>query len=139
MALPSSSDARVYYRCAKQRYEEAEILNRLEKRTGAVYLAGYGIECILKALALMAVPVRRRPEILKTFRGSKAHDYEWIRTVYLTNGGARFPPDVNRHFTLVNDWSTDLRYSTRLIKVADAEAFLRSAVAIIEWADGRLN
>jgi hypothetical protein len=139
VAIPSASDARVYYRCAKQRYEEAEILNRVEKRTGAVYLAGYGIECILKALALMAVPANKRSEMLRSFRRSKAHDYEWIRSIYLISGGARFPPEINRHFTLVNDWSTDLRYSARLIKVADAEAFLRSAVAIIEWADGRLN
>jgi hypothetical protein len=50
MAIPSSSDARLYYRCAFQRYEEADGLFRAEYATGAVYLAGYGIECIPESL-----------------------------------------------------------------------------------------
>ena len=138
MPVPGSSDARLYYRCAFQRYEEAEVLFTADFTTGAVYLAGYGIECILKALILMAVPVAARSETLKSFRGSKAHEYEWLRSLYLTNGGARFPREITQQFTLVNDWSTDLRYTPRSVRADDAEAFLKAAVAIIHWADGRL-
>ncbi len=137
MAIPGSSDARLYYRCAFQRYEEAEVLLKADYATGAVYLAGYGIECILKSLVLMAVPAAARPDMLKSFRGSKAHEYEWLRSLYLTNGGARFPREINQLFTLVNDWSTDLRYTPRSVRADEAEAFLVSAVAIIRWADGR--
>jgi hypothetical protein len=138
MAIPNSSDARLYYRCAFQRYEEAEILKRADKTTGAVYLAGYGIECILKALVLMAVPAAKRLETLRLFRGNKAHEYEWLRSLYLTNSNSRFPPDITQHFTLVNDWSTDLRYTPQSVRDDEAEAFLAAAVAIINWADGRL-
>ena len=138
MAMPASPDARLYYRCAFQRYEEAEVLFKAEFTTGAVYLAGYGVECILKALVLMAVPGGSRTDMLKSFRGSKAHEYEWLRSLYLTNGGARFPREITQHFTLVNDWSTDLRYTPRSVRADDAEAFLASAAAIIRWADGRL-
>lgn len=138
MAVPSSSDARLYYRCAFQRYEEAEVLLKADFTTGAVYLAGYGVECILKALVLMAVPTRARSDTMKSFRGGRAHEYEWLRSVYLTNGGARFPREITQHFTLVNDWSTDLRYIPRSVRGDEAEAFLTSAVAIIRWADGRL-
>jgi hypothetical protein len=142
MAIPASPDARLFYRCAFQRYEEANVLLRAEFTTGAVYLAGYlagyGIECILKALVLMAVPALDRPEVLKSFRGSKAHEFEWLRTMYLSQGGSRFPRDITQHFTLVNDWSTDLRYVPRMVRIDEAEAFLTAAVAIIRWADGRL-
>jgi hypothetical protein len=138
MATPGSSDARLYYRCAFQRYEEAEVLFKADYTTGAVYLAGYGIECILKVLVLMAVSAGDRPDMLKSFRGSKAHEYEWRRSLYLTNGGARFPREITQHFTLVNDWSTDLRYTPRSVRADEAEAFLASAVVIIRWADGRL-
>ncbi len=138
MSIPSSIDARLYYRCAFQRYEEAEVLLNADYTTGAVYLAGYGIECMLKALALMTVAGSARTAMLKSFRGGKAHEYEWLRTLYLTNGGVRLPSDIARHFTLVNDWSTDLRYTPRSVRAADAEAFLAAAVAIIKWADGRL-
>lgn len=138
MAMPASPDARLYYRCAFQRHEEAEVLYKAEFSTGAVYLAGYGIECILKALVLMSVPTGDRSHMLKSFRGSKAHEYEWLRSLYLTNGGARFPREITRHFTLVNDWSTDLRYTPRMVRDDEAGAFLESAAAIIRWADGRL-
>ncbi|WP_013626962.1 HEPN domain-containing protein [Rubinisphaera brasiliensis] len=138
MAIPSSSDARLFYRCALQRYEEAQILRKACKTTGAVYLAGYGIECILKALIVMAVPEANRSAMIKQFRGSRAHEFEWLRSAYLTNGGARFPRDITRHFTLVNDWSTDLRYTPRTVRDEEADAFLASAIAIINWADRRL-
>jgi len=138
MGLPSSMDARRFYRCAKQRFEEAEILMRAGKTTGAVYLAGYGVECILKTLTIMAVPQKNRSDIMLSFRGSRAHDYEWLRDLYLNNGGARFPSPITQHFTFVNSWSTDLRYQPRSVPDADAEAFVTAAEAIIIWADGRL-
>lgn len=138
MGQPDSSDARLFYRCAFQRYEEAEVLLNAEYTTGAVYLAGYGIECILKALVLVAVPTGNRSDTMKSFTGRKAHDYEWLRTLYLTNGGARFPIAITQNFTLVNDWSTDIRYTPRSVRYDDAVAFLASAVSIIRWADKRL-
>ena len=138
MAIPTSKDARLFYRCALQRNEEAEVLFREDYNTGAVYLAGYGIECMLKALILSAVPPTVRPDILKSFRGGKAHDFEWLRDLYLVSGGARFPRDINRHFTKVNDWSTDLRYTPRSFHPNEAEDFLASAKSIVAWIDGRL-
>ena len=104
MAVPASSEARLFYRCALQRQEDAQILlDRGERTTGAVYLAGYAIECILKALLLSAVAPAIQAEMLRFFRGVRAHDYEWLRNQYLQNGGARFPREVNEAFTLVND------------------------------------
>lgn len=138
MAMPNSFEARLYYRCAFQRYEEAQVLLRADYTTGAVYLAGYGIECILKALVLMSVPASARPDTLRSFRGGRAHEYEWLRDEYLTNGGARFPREITQHFTLVNDWSTDLRYTPRAVRAEEAEGFLAAAAAIIRWADRRL-
>ena len=138
MATPRSSDARLFYRCAYQRFEEAEVLLMASYNTGAVYLAGYGIECVLKSLVLSAVPAVDRSDTMKSFRGAKAHEYEWLRSLYLINGGARFPREINQHFTLVNDWSTELRYTPRKVPPEDAEAFVTSAATIIKWADGRL-
>lgn len=106
--------------------------------TGAVYLAGYGIECILKALVLMAVPASARVETLRSFRGGRAHEYEWLRSLYLTNGGVRFPREITQQFTLVNDWSTDLRYTPSSVREEEAEAFLEATVAILRWANARL-
>lgn len=137
MAIPTSSDARLFYRCAIQRYEEAEILFRANYTTGAVYLAGYGIECILKALILSVVPSNRVAVVLDSFRGHRAHDYEFLREQYYRNKGARFPRGVGRHFTMASYWSTNLRYRPGMIKLSDTEEFLAAVAAIIEWAEGR--
>jgi len=137
MPIPASPDARLFYRCAFQRQEDAEILLRADRTTGAVYLAGYAVECILKALILSALAPAARRATLESFRGARAHDYEWLRTQYLENGGARFPRETTRAFTLVNDWSTDLRYSPRTLRADEAEGFLAAAGQIIDWADGR--
>lgn len=51
MALPTSKEPRLFYRAAIRRFEEAQFL--LEKgsyTTASVYLAGYAIECMFKAL-----------------------------------------------------------------------------------------
>lgn len=86
----------------------------------------------------MAVPAAARRDTLKSFRGNQAHEYEWPGSLYLTKGGARFPREITRHFTLVNDWSTDLRYTPGAVRADEAQAFLDAAVQIIRWADGRL-
>jgi hypothetical protein len=138
MALPSSADARVYYRCALQRFDDAGVRLRAEHTTGAVYLAGYAIECMLKALVIMAVPRHARRGMLKLFRRGEAHQFEWLWSQYLKHGGARFPREIRQHFTLVNDWSTDLRYVPGTVRPKDAEAFMKSTEAIIQWADARL-
>lgn len=93
---------------------------------------------MLKALVLSAVAPAARTEMLNSFRGARAHDYEWLRTLNLENGGARFPREMTESFTLVSDWSTDMRYLPRTLKADEAEGFLAAAENIIRWADGRL-
>ena len=46
--------------------------------------------------------------------------------------------DIPEAFTLVNDWSTDMRYLPRTLKADEAEGFLSAAENIIRWADGRI-
>ena len=138
MAIPASIEARLFYRCAFERYEDAEVLLRAEHTTGGVYMAGYGVECILKALVLSALAPAARSEMLKSFRGTKAHDFEWLRTRYLERGGPRFSREIVDAFAVVNTWSTDMRYLPGKQKTKEAEGFLAAAETIIRWADGRL-
>lgn len=139
MAMPSSPNARLFYRAAKQRFEDAEFLLDVDRTTAAVYLAGYSVECILKALILSVVPHAQEAEILALFRGARAHDYDWLLRLYAERGGPRLPPNLVPHFARVNTWSTDMRYSPGTMALRDAKAFLDSSVEILTWADGRLS
>lgn len=139
MGIPISTDARMYYRCAFRRYGDARALLNVDHHTGAVYLAGYGVECILKALLVAAVPPDLQAELVGTFRGAKAHDLRWLRSQYLLGSGRRtLPREVAGQFALVTSWSTDLRYSPAELRRPDAVTFLAAADAILRWADGRL-
>jgi HEPN domain-containing protein len=138
MAMPGSGPARPFYRAAKQRVDDALLLLEMERTTAAVYLAGYSVECMLKALILSAVPQAQEAELLGMFRGARADDYEWLLHLYAEKGGARMPPSGVPHFARVNAWSTDMRYAAGPIAAHEAKVFLDAAIEIITWADGRL-
>lgn len=139
MALPRAAEARPFYQSARQRYADAQFLLEGDRTTGAVYLAGYAVECTLKALILAAIAAEgKRQEMLNSFRGSKAHDFGWLRAEYLANGGLAFPREVARWFSQVNLWDTDLRYRSGTIKRREALVILEAVEGILEWGDGRL-
>ena len=138
MAVPSSPEARLFYRAAFLRIADSRALIAAGRTSGAVYMAGYGVECAFKALLIMAVPHDKRGEVVASFRGTAAHDFNWLRIQYLTRGGVQFPPIITRHLGVVGGWSTDLRYDSRVIPSQNAAAFLAAATAILEWVDGRL-
>lgn len=139
MGMPNSKEARLFYRAALERFKDAEqILDRIERTTAAVYLAGYAVECILKALILSQLPAAKRAEMVQQFRGGKAHDYDWLKGVYADVGGPNFPKAVVEAFVVVEDWGTELRYQPGVIDPDDAKSFLAAAETILDWADGRL-
>jgi HEPN domain-containing protein len=138
MALPQPTEARLYYRAAKQRYDDAELLLAAGRTTGAVYLAGYTVECILKALILASVAPGLRRDLLREIRGSRAHNIEWLGALYRRYVGATSPRIITRQLARVASWSTDLRYVTGTLKRRDADEFMESVVAVTTWADGRM-
>lgn len=140
MPLPSAQNARPYYRAAMQRLDDARfLLDQGDRTNAAVYLAGYGVECILKSLLLSSLPAGRHDEIITEFRRrGQGHSYDWLKNEYVSAGGAPFPDTVQRHFVTVSSWAVDLRYETGAIKRKEAETFVSAAEEIVKWADGRM-
>lgn len=134
-------DVRLFKLVAELRFEEARFLftqSRGVYGRGAVYLAGYAVECVLKALWLATTPLRRRLAVLKSFQGAKAHDLDWLRDQYLDTSGAAFPPEILLAFRRVNSWQTQMRYTAGRMRYNDAERFLTAVKAILDWGIGRL-
>ena len=134
----SGPSIRLFYRVAHSRFDDAEFLLAAGRTTGAVYLSGYGVECILKALLLSAVPAGERLDVVASFRGVRAHDYDWLKEQYRRYWHVGFPAELAPDFARVNTWSTDLRYQVRSLKQREAQDFMASAARIIRWAEGRL-
>ena len=139
MPVPQNPAARKYFRAPGQRCEDAEFLLQAGRMLGAVYLAGYCVECLLKALILCQVPAGKREQVREQFRGGKAHDFVWLRDMYRVHKGPNLPPDVVEAFSEVAIWDTDLRYEPGTVADDDAIAFLRAAEVIRVWADGRMS
>lgn len=138
MSLPHASEARFFYRAAKQRLEDADLLLELDRTTGAVYLAGYAVECMLKALALNQCPPSRRKDLSESFRGAKAHDFEWLKDRYFEVGGPRFPSGISHAFSFASTWGVNFRYRSGAIKLSEAKRFLEAARTITQWAEERM-
>src|SRR6266436_7391115 len=87
--MPSSS--RDSQRAAKQRFTTAEFLLSNRYNLDAMYLAGYAVECTLKALILEITPTVERFEMLKKISsGQKMHSSEVLGGI-LKDKGARSP------------------------------------------------
>jgi HEPN domain len=137
MAMPRSKDARLYYRCADKRRVEASILIKAAQPTGAVYLAGYVVECMLKALNIEAQPGNLQGSRLEELKRI-GHNLTRLLELYRQKGGSCPPPEVTRAFTLVGDWSSEIRYNPKEVDLVEAEEFLEAVDQIFRWADGRL-
>lgn len=108
------------------------------RTTAAVYLAGYAVECMLKALILERCPAGRHATVLASFKGAKAHDFDWPRSQYLGRGATPFPRRIARRFAMINTWTTAIRYHPARIKPSNAKVFLQAVDEILAWADNRI-
>lgn len=134
MPNPRSVEAKPFYQASLQRLEDARVLLDRGRTTGAVYMAGYGVECVLKALLLERTPRPRRVAILASFRGQIAHNFDWLKYELRLTG---FDLDRfdGRVLLRVRSWTTDLRYSAKRMEDRKAKTFLHAAVQMHEFVE----
>ncbi len=137
MGMPNHADARLYYRVAYQRLEEGQLLERLGQANASIYLTGYAVECILKALLLTVTAVGKRPEAARMFRGSRGHDLLWLHE-QLRVRKVLPPCQVREDLLLVSTWSTELRYEPGPGDLSEARRFMSATKRIVDWAKGRM-
>jgi HEPN domain-containing protein len=114
---------RDFLRAAGQRLAAAKFLLRGGFNRDALYLAGYTVECSLKAVILSAV---LKPGHPKTPPEINTNNLEkLVATARLL--GEEIPIHIVRRFRKGPFWSTDLRYETRRVSTADARTLLRTA------------
>lgn len=101
-------------------------------------MAGYSVECMLKALISESVPDKQELLILAQFRGQQAHNPDWLLRLYRKTVSANVPTNVIAHLVRVNSWSTDMRYQPNVMDEGDAQGFMNSVEQITLWVEGRL-
>jgi len=123
--------SRDFQRAAAQRLTTAEFLLKYGYTLDAMYLAGYAVECTLKALILQATPVKDRQKTLrKISAGKKMHEPEILGSI-LKDLGRSIPLDLVKRFRR-SGWSTALRYETGRKDTGETRGFLRTAKRTID-------
>jgi HEPN domain-containing protein len=123
---------------ADQRLTTAEFLLENDFHLDAVYLAGYAVECAMKALILRWTSKGKFADMLQqlTEVGAKGHDFEYLKGLLKQQRGGSGKKDAEilgelaRQLKEVTSWSTDLRYQVGTVRPKEAQAFLRAARAI---------
>ena len=112
--------------------EAAFLFERSNFFTASVYLAGYAVECALKAVILANTPASKHKETKDSFRGKVAHNYDWLRHL-VRKRKVVIPEEVIRSLGNANWWGTELRYQSSQVERRECERFLEAAQIIVSW------
>lgn len=130
-------DTRDFMRVAAQRLTAAQTLLRAKLTLDAHYLGGYTAECAFKALILHLTPPADWPDTLKRITTGAAMHRLDVLLGELGNRGVRLPSVLVARLRRFR-WSTDLRYETGRRDTGETVAFLTTAKAVYDWAEGQL-
>ena len=104
-----------------------------------IYLAGYIVECSLKALIRKSTPTRKRKEAPEEISsGSTCHNFGFLTEV-LRMKRVAIPPNIRASLeSTKREWNTRLRYHGALVPYNEASEFLENALRIFRWVGGRM-
>ena len=151
-----------YLKAAIQRLEDAlELLqpptlypNRSDAKTrhlrGAMYLAGYALECIIKAYIITRFKAQTLEEAIRIAPASKRRLMKKLNTVdghnlrlliSLTDMGIPLAGNVSmlRHWTICLTWDSGWRYNPRPVRVEHAREFVDAAAQVHAWISRQIQ
>jgi HEPN domain-containing protein len=136
-----SQDRATFQQLAETRLAEAKLLHEQGLHSGAYYLAGYAIECALKA------------KIAADFRGNEIPELKRVQSIYTHDLSAllglavlkedldaekELNPELYQRWSTIRAWSENTRY--KVWTEASASAILDAidgADGILEWLRNR--
>ena len=114
---------------------------------GAMYLCGYGIECLLKAYLIAKYhPLQRLSEVLLEMRktdpdtrdicGSAGHDLRYL--LVLTGLEARMDTPLKVDMSVCAKWRSTWRYSSEPADETNAHNMIRAARVLVNWINSQI-
>lgn len=139
-----ANELKLFQQLAGLRLGEARLLAQHDNQSGAYYLAGYAIECALKAI------------IAGQFRANEIPDRSLVNDVYshdLTkllrlagleaqlNAACRADSDLERRWSIIKNWNEQARYNTwskeQATAMIDAIGGDGRAEGLFQWLTAR--
>jgi HEPN domain-containing protein len=131
-------------KAGRQRMDDARALLNAVRCRGAMYLAGYAIECLLKTKLMETFDCRHLRELEEELgrRGVLAvkdtvftHQLELLLKVANARDRLRQNPDCWKSFNIVNRWVPAWRYASDTPKPKDASDFLEAVETVSQWIE----
>ena len=129
---------------SRHRLDDARALFNAVRWRGAMYMAGYAVECLLKTKLMRIYNCRHLRELEAELRrrgALTAHEtiftHQLEALLKLTQGLDRLRQNQSlwRAFNTVNRWIPAWRYTANLTNREDAEDFMRAVEQIMHWID----
>jgi HEPN domain-containing protein len=131
-------------KASQHRLDDARALSDAARWRGAMYLAGYAVECLLKAKLMRMFDCRHLRELEEELqrRGAIAehatvftHALEVLLRLTRRMDHLRQDQAMWRLFNTVNRWVPAWRYTSDLSNREDAEDFLAAVDGIRHWIE----
>lgn len=132
---------RDFQRLAELRVMEAGALVRSRKEIGAYYLAGYAVECALKACIAKATKRHEFPPKSDYVRKLYSHNLEELLRIAglekQLEADSRANPDLAINWGVVKSWNEESRYMNSGLKGRDLYPAINGPNGILLWIKQR--
>lgn len=131
-------------KAARHRLDDAKVLLAAGRWRGAMYLAGYSVECLLKTKLMRQLGCRNLQQLDDglTRRGAIeasatvfTHQLELLLRLLNADERLRQHREHWRNFTIVNGWVPAWRYAADPANPKDAPVFLEAVVTLSAWIE----
>ena len=133
-SLPVRKTRRDFQRLADLRAREAVSLGRSRNHQGAYYLAGFAVECALKAC--IAKKTRRHDFPLDVKQTGKVYSHDLTELLKLADLAGQLDRDMKgnqqlaANWGIVKEWRVDCRYETTGL---NGKGMIASLDGVLEW------
>lgn len=127
---------------SRQRLADAQALLNASRWRGAMYMAGYAVECLLKTKLLHIYDCKnlreledllRQRSILPAHRTVFTHELEGLLRLTPSYSRLRQDRDFWRMFQVVNLWTPQWRYTVKQTTYQEAAKFLTFIENVMHW------
>lgn len=132
---------------SRQRLEDARVLLRASRWRGAMSIAGYAVECILKTKLMQIYDCKNLRELDEVLprrfmlpAGSTVFTHQLETLFKLTPSYHRLQQNQNMLslFNIVNRWAPKWRYVSKQTTSDEASFFMDAVEKVIHWIDNNI-
>lgn len=132
---------------SRQRLADAKVLLNASRWRGAMYMAGYAVECLLKTRLMHIYDCKNLRELEDLLRQRSILPVNRTVFTHQLEDLLRLTPGYNRLmrnremlplFNKVNQWTPNWRYTSKSTNRREAIEFMTSIESFMQWIDNNL-